>query len=93
MIRATFKAIVAGFITVGALTAIGGVASAAQPVVQACVGTTHSGDAHAFGPGSIGHISSTFAQQPGTAHPGLGDGIQLLQAGQVSDNVVANTCN
>jgi hypothetical protein len=69
------------------------VAGASQPVVQACVGSTHSQDAAAFGPGSIGTISSTFARQTGTTHPGLGDGIQLLQQGLVPDTTVANTCN
>jgi hypothetical protein len=36
---------------------------------------------------------SMLAQAPGTAHPGLGDGIQELQAGLVPDEVAVNSCN
>ena len=54
-----------------------GVAGAAQPVVQACVGTTFSGAAHSLPPGGVG----------------LGANIQQLQAGLVPDSVVPNTCN
>jgi hypothetical protein len=34
-----------------------------------------------------------FAQDPNLPPPGLGDGIQALQAGVVPDEVVPNTCN
>jgi hypothetical protein len=34
-----------------------------------------------------------FAQDPNLPPPGLGDGIQALQAGQVPDDLVPNTCN
>lgn len=69
------------------------VADAAQPSVQACVGTTFSGAAHTLPPGGVGTTVSGFAHQPGAAQPGLGTGIQQLQAGQVPDSVVPNTCN
>ena len=81
------------------LAVVGGVcggfasaAGAAQPVVQACVGTTLSGAALALPPGSVGAAVRGFAQDP-TSPPGIGDGIQALQAGLVSDDVVLNTCN
>jgi hypothetical protein len=91
--RGTCKGAIASGLILGTVLALGGVAGAAKPVVHACVGTTHSDDAHALGPGSVGDISSTFAHQPDTVHPGLGDGMPQLQAGQVPDDVVANTCN
>ena len=62
-------------------------AAAAEPANQACVGESFSALA---GPG-FGQGVVSFAQQPGP--PGLGDGIQALQAGLVPDFVVPNTCN
>jgi hypothetical protein len=67
-------------------------ASAAKPVVQACVGTTYSDAAHALTPGDLGQVVRSFAQDPGSP-PGLGDGIQGVQAGLVPDEVVLNACN
>jgi hypothetical protein len=67
-------------------------AGAAQPVVKACVGTTFSGAAAALPPGGVGQAVRGFAQDP-TTRPGIGDGIQALQAGLVPDDVVVNTCN
>ena len=43
-------------------------------------------------PGVFGGAVAAFAQDP-TNPPGLGDGIQLLHAGLVDDEVVPNTCN
>jgi hypothetical protein len=77
----------------GVVLGSGGVAGAGEPVVQACVGTTFSDAAHALPPGDFGQVVSGFAQAPDTEHPGLGDGIQLLQAGLVPDEVAVNTCN
>ena len=62
-------------------------AAAAEPANQACIGESFSALA---GPG-FGEGVVSFAQQPGK--PGLGDGIQALQAGLVPDFVVPNTCN
>ena len=62
-------------------------AAAAEPANQACIGESFSALA---GPG-FGQGVVEFAQQPGK--PGLGDGIQALQAGVVPDFVVPNTCN
>jgi len=67
-------------------------ANAAQPVVQACVGTTFSQAAAALPGGQLGQIVVGFAQDPNSP-PGLGDGIQALQAGQVPDDAAVNTCN
>lgn len=77
----------------GVMLASGGVASAAQPVQQACLGESVSALASSQpAPGAFGAAVLGFAQDPTTA-PGLGDGLQALQAGQVPDEVVPNTCN
>ena len=66
---------------------------AATPAIQGCYGdsisslATNQPDTGAFGAGVVG-----FAQDP-NSRPGIGDGVQLLQAGQVPDGVVPNTCN
>jgi hypothetical protein len=91
--RALRRAAVAAGVMVGVVLGSGGVASAGEPVVQACVGTTFSGGAQALPPGDFGQAIVGFAQAPDTEHPGLGDGIQLLQDGLVSDDVAVNTCN
>ena len=62
-------------------------AAAAEPANRACIGESFSALA---GPG-FGQGVVSFAQQSGK--PGLGDGIQALQAGLVADPVVPNTCN
>jgi hypothetical protein len=69
-------------------------ASAGQPRTQGCVGETFAFAAttQPF-PGALGHLVEDFARDPFTAHPGLGDGIQELQAGLVLDTTVANACN
>jgi hypothetical protein len=66
-------------------------AAAAEPANQACVGESFSALA---GPG-FGPAIVFFAQVGGPVDTrvGLGDGIQLLQAGTVPDQVVPNTCN
>ena len=70
-----------------------GVADARKPANQACLGRDLSALATtqpfpgAFGGGVVG-----FAQAP-DGQPGLGNGIQALQAGAVPDAVVPNTCN
>jgi hypothetical protein len=66
-------------------------AAAAEPANQACVGESFSAIAGPFfGPGIV-----FFAQGGGPVdtRPGLGDGMQLLQAGDVPDQAVPNTCN
>jgi hypothetical protein len=63
-------------------------ASAAQPAQHACVGETVSALASpAFGP-----IIASFAKAPDN-EPGIGAGIQRLQAGLLPDSLVPNTCN
>lgn len=74
-----------------------GVAGAGQPANQGCYGESISALASdqpfpgAFGQGVVG-----FAQAPPDEFlplPGLGDGVQALQAGAVPDEIVPNTCN
>ena len=66
-------------------------AGAATPAVQGCYGDSVSAlaahSAGGFGAGVVG-----FAQDP-TSQPGLGDGVQALQAGLVPNDIVPNTCN
>jgi hypothetical protein len=84
------KIVISLAVVAGTTGGFASAAYAATPVVPACVGTTFSTLATA-GPG-LGQGVRGFAQDP-TNPPGLGDGIQSLQAGQVPDEVVANTCN
>jgi hypothetical protein len=72
-------------------------AGASKPAIPACYGESISALAStqpfpgAFGAGVVG-----FAQAPPDdilQRPGLGDGVQALQAGDVPDEVVLNTCN
>ncbi len=90
MRRTLSKVIVVSAVAVGTCGGYASVASAATPSVQGCVGSTFSSLA-AAGP-QLGQGVRGFAQDP-TTKPGLGDGIQSLQAGQVPDGVVVNTCN
>jgi hypothetical protein len=70
-----------------------GVAGAAEPNNQACVGESLSVLAsNQPAPGAFGQAVVGFAQFP-VGQPGLGDAIQALQAGVVPDNIVPNTCN
>jgi hypothetical protein len=91
--RALRRGVVATGVLAGVVLGSGGVAGAGEPVFQACVGTTFSDAAAALPPGDLGGTIVGFAQAPDTAHPGLGDGIQELQAGLVPDEVAPNTCN
>jgi hypothetical protein len=92
--KAVRRAIVAVGVSAGIALGSSGVASAGEPVNQACVGESLSALATtqpfpgAFGAGVVG-----FAQDPNLPPPGLGDGIQALQAGAVPDEAVLNTCN
>ena len=74
---------------------VGGTASAAgaaQPVVQACVGASFSEGAAALPGGDLGQTVRGLAQAPDEA-PGIGNGIQATQAGEVPDDVAINACN
>ena len=88
----TRRAVVVAGVAVGLLLGTSGAASAGQPVVQACVGTTFSGAAAALPGGELGQTIRAFAQDP-MGRPGIGDGIQAVQAGAVPDEVAVNTCN
>jgi hypothetical protein len=73
-----------------------GIAGAAEPNNQACVGESLSvlASNQPF-PGAFGGGVRSFAQDPTipTTRPGLGDAIQALQAGVAPDDIVPNTCN
>jgi hypothetical protein len=78
---------------VGLVVGAAGAAGAAEPANQACVGESLSGLAsNQEVPGDFGAGVVGFAQQE-DGSPGLGDGIQLLQAGLVPDEAVPNSCN
>ena len=69
-----------------------GVAGAAEPSNQACVGESLSVLAsNQPAPGAFGGAVSGFAQAPDGF--GLGNALQALQAGVVPDEIVPNTCN
>jgi hypothetical protein len=81
-------------VAAGLIAAVAAPASAATPANQACVGESLSALAsNQPSNGSFGAAVKGFAQAPNTPHPGLGDAIQLFQAGGVPDAVVPNTCN
>jgi hypothetical protein len=92
--RRTARAVTAAAIVAGSLVIGAGAAGAATPVSQGCVGSTVSNlSAVAHDAGiPYGQLIVGFAQDP-FSRPGLGDGIQQLQAGLVPDEVVPNTCN
>lgn len=99
MARGAFRFMVATAAFAGATSwlAAGAGASpppnAGRPAVQACIGTTFSSLATTqTSPGALGHGVSGFAQGD-DGQPGLGDGVQVLQAGLVPDSTVPNTCN
>ena len=76
--------------TIVATGVTAGVAGAGQPVVKGCVGDTFSANRDVAGP--FGQVIRNFAQDPNN-RPGLGDGIQAVQAGVVPDDVANNACN
>ena len=88
------KRVIAFSVSVTAVLGLStGIATAAQPANTACVGTSLSTLASDQPePGAFGGAVVGFAQAP-DGQPGLGDGIQTLQAGDVPDEVVPNTCN
>jgi hypothetical protein len=70
-----------------------GVAAAAEPANQACVGTTFSPLAsNQPAPGTFGSGVVSFAQDD-FGRPGIGGAINFLQAGLADDADVPNTCN
>jgi hypothetical protein len=77
----------------GASVAIGigaGTASAAQPVVQGCVGESVSALAKTLHPyGQVVLDPNAPRNDFGT----IGDAVQAFHAGQIPDEVLPNTCN
>jgi hypothetical protein len=78
--------------TLGVAIAAPATANASQPVVQACVGSTHSTNNAAYD-GPTGQLISAWAQSRFETAPGLGDQIHELQIGAIPDSLVPNTCN
>ena len=69
-------------VAAGLIAAVAAPASAATPANQACVGESLSALAsNQPSNGSFGAAVVDFAQMPNTLHPGLGDGVQVFQAG------------
>jgi hypothetical protein len=83
--------VVLGVVSAG--LAAGGAVQAAEPVSQACLGESFSSLASS-GPG-FGQGVKFFVNNPGpfNTHPGIGEGIEAIQAGLVPDFAVLNTCN
>ena len=68
-------------------------AGAATPAIQGCYGAGISALASTSTiHGGFGAAVRGFAQDP-NSFPGLGDGVQVVQAGLVPDDIVPNTCN
>jgi hypothetical protein len=87
------RLLVATSAAVAVVTSAAGVVGAGPPANQGCYGESISGLASTQpAPGAFGDAVVGFAQAP-DSRPGLGDGVQLLQAGLVPDEVVPNTCN
>jgi peptidoglycan hydrolase-like protein with peptidoglycan-binding domain len=87
------RLLVATSAAVAVVASAAGLADAGPPANQGCYGESISALArNQAAPGAFGHAVVGFAQDPGS-RPGLGDGVQLLQAGLVPDEVVPNTCN
>ena len=92
--RTVRRAVVAAGMCAGVVLTSGSAAGAAEPADQACVGESLSALATTqVSPGDFGAGVRGFAQDPNLPPPGLGEGIQALQAGLVPDEVVPNTCN
>jgi hypothetical protein len=87
------KLLISSGVAFVAVASAAGVVDAGKPANQGCYGESISALAsnQPF-PGAFGAGVVSFAQAP-DGKPGLGDGVQLLQAGQVDDEVVPNSCN
>jgi hypothetical protein len=93
MRRALLRCAVSLAVVGAAGVALAEPASAGPPRKQACVGKTFASAATSQPfPGALGHLVGNFAKDP-FSKPGLGDGIQQLQAGLVLDSTVVNACN
>ena len=85
--------VIVGALALVAATSVAGVVEAGTPNNPGCYGESISALArNQPAPGAFGHGVVSFAQDP-TGKPGLGDGVQALQAGFVPDDAVPNSCN
>jgi hypothetical protein len=91
--RLKSRLLVAAAVMVGGIGMMTPAASAGEPAVTGCYGETISALASTQpAPGAFGGAVVGFAQAP-DGQPGLGEGVQALQAGFVPDDVVPNSCN
>ena len=87
------KLLISGGVACATLASVAGVVDAGTPAPPGCYGESLSALASSQPfPGAFGAAVRGFAQAP-DGKRGLGDGVQLLQAGLVPDDVVPNTCN
>src|SRR5437763_10423605 len=86
--------VLAGVLTAASAALMSVPAGAATPVVQGCVGTTLAPLAQTQpAPGAFGHsVEGNARAAPLFGFHGLGPGIQFLQAGQIPDSELPNTC-
>ena len=70
-------------------------ASAAEPAQQGCFGETYSTITQLLPPSVFGELVANSARFGGplSTQPGVGDSVQVVQAGDAPDTVVPNTCN
>ena len=87
------RVVVCASVTFVAVVAVAAPVNAGPPAKKGCHGESISALASDQpAPGSFGAAVVGFAQAA-DGRPGLGDGVQALHAGLVSDDVVPNTCN
>ena len=85
----SWRPVLMGMVLVATSSVLGGVAVAATPTVPGCVGESVSAAAQATGSGFGEFVSDTARLN----ERGVGDAVQALQAGLVSDEDYPNTCN
>lgn len=90
---AVVRTVAVASVAAGMMIGSAAMAGAGKPANRACVGESLSALAsNQQVPGGFGAAVVGFAQDP-QSPPGLGDGIQVFQAGFVDDEIVPNTCN
>jgi hypothetical protein len=92
--RVFVRVAVAAGLAAGITLASGTSAGAGEPANRARIGgqLLCPGD-HPTVPGRVRGRGQRVRPDPSLPPPGLGEGIQALQAGVVPDDVVPNTCN
>jgi len=90
-----YRALAAGAATCMLAGLYASPASAAEPAQQGCFGETTSTNTRVLPPSVFGHLVANSARFGGplSTQPGIGDAVQVVQAGDAPDAVVPNTCN